>query len=253
MESAPAVFDSNSNQVAKIYELIANNPSNNRCADCDQMNPEWTSLGFGIFICLSCAGYHRSMGAHITSVRSLTLDDWSPEQYEILEHGGNDRFWEYLKNFRSVQKYHLPEVLYYTEVLKARLQNREAKEYNPVEWTGLVKSADSASNPSSAKFSQPSVDGSVGSTPTTPTNSSRKSMKSIPVPWMSDTEAKQCSLCSSQFSFINRKHHCRRCGKVVCGECAPVNNTRPIMEWGMNEPVRHCKSCYKSPSVQWKS
>lgn len=101
-------------QLAKIFDLIASNPNNNRCADCDAPNPEWTSQGYGTFICLKCAGYHRSMGAHITTVRSLTLDEWSPEQFVVLERGGNDRFWEYLKNCRCIQRYHLPEVLYYT-------------------------------------------------------------------------------------------------------------------------------------------
>ena len=100
--------------LTRISELLAANPSNGRCADCEREHPEWTSQGFGTFICLNCAGYHRSMGAHITTVRSLTLDEWTPEQVRILEIGGNELFWDYLRSMRILQRYHLPEVLYYT-------------------------------------------------------------------------------------------------------------------------------------------
>lgn len=31
---------------------------------------------------------------------------------------------------------------------------------------------------------------------------------------------RRCSLCDTQFSMFRRKHHCRVCGKVVCGSCS---------------------------------
>jgi hypothetical protein len=34
---------------------------------------------------------------------------------------------------------------------------------------------------------------------------------------------------------------CRKCGKLVCGKCAPKDNTKPIPKQGIMEPVRHCK------------
>lgn len=114
MESSIQKHGEANEQLGKIFELISANPCNNRCADCDQSNPEWTSQGFGTFICLNCAGYHRSIGAHVTTVRSLTLDEWSADQYAVLECGGNERFWEFVKNCHVLQRYHLPEVLYYT-------------------------------------------------------------------------------------------------------------------------------------------
>lgn len=41
--------------------------------------------------------------------------------------------------------------------------------------------------------------------------------------WQPDEEASQCSRCGAKFTLFRRKHHCRRCGKVVCAACS--NNT----------------------------
>ena len=43
---------------------IAALPGNDRCVDCDAGRPEWASLGFGVLVCLDCAGYHRSLGMY---------------------------------------------------------------------------------------------------------------------------------------------------------------------------------------------
>ncbi len=77
------------------------------------------------------------------------------------------------------------------------------------------------------------------------------STKAIPA-WTADNADTSCLICRERFTLVNRRHHCRRCGKLVCSNCAPKENTRPIMEWGMKEPVRHCKECYRSPAVKWK-
>ena len=38
--------------------------------------------------------------------------------------------------------------------------------------------------------------------------------------WARDAEADTCSVCSTAFTAINRRHHCRPCGKLVCGGCS---------------------------------
>uniref|UniRef100_A0A8C6MLL9 WD repeat and FYVE domain containing 1 n=1 Tax=Nothobranchius furzeri TaxID=105023 RepID=A0A8C6MLL9_NOTFU len=39
-----------------------------------------------------------------------------------------------------------------------------------------------------------------------------------------------------------RQHHCRKCGKAVCGKCSSKRSTFPIM--GFEFPVRVCDACF---------
>ncbi|XP_037124371.1 WD repeat and FYVE domain-containing protein 1 [Syngnathus acus] len=41
-----------------------------------------------------------------------------------------------------------------------------------------------------------------------------------------------------------RQHHCRKCGKAVCGRCSSKRSTFPIM--GFEFPVRVCDTCFDS-------
>ncbi|KAF2110986.1 FYVE zinc finger-domain-containing protein [Lophiotrema nucula] len=46
-------------------------------------------------------------------------------------------------------------------------------------------------------------------------------------PWQPDAEVTSCPVCGSQFTFFHRKHHCRKCGRVVCSGCSPHRITIP--------------------------
>jgi hypothetical protein len=45
--------------------------------------------------------------------------------------------------------------------------------------------------------------------------------------WQPDASAVSCPICTSTFTFFNRRHHCRRCGRVVCAACSPHRITIP--------------------------
>jgi len=60
--------------------------------------------------------------------------------------------------------------------------------------------------------------------------------------WVPDNEAKTCQLCSTKFTFTNRRHHCRQCGNVVCGPCSDQKKVLP----GQGK-VRVCTECLNKP------
>ncbi|CAH0390807.1 unnamed protein product [Bemisia tabaci] len=58
---------------------------NKYCVDCDAKGPRWASWNIGIFLCIRCAGIHRNLGVHISKVKSVNLDSWTPEQVVDLD------------------------------------------------------------------------------------------------------------------------------------------------------------------------
>ena len=45
--------------------------------------------------------------------------------------------------------------------------------------------------------------------------------------WEPDAGVSICPICGTNFSFWHRKHHCRKCGRVVCANCSPHRITIP--------------------------
>ncbi|KAH8279315.1 hypothetical protein KR026_006559, partial [Drosophila bipectinata] len=64
---------------------------NKYCVDCDAKGPRWASWNLGMFLCIRCAGIHRNLGVHISRVKSVNLDTWTPEQVISLQQMGNSR------------------------------------------------------------------------------------------------------------------------------------------------------------------
>ncbi|XP_057421843.1 uncharacterized protein LOC130715743 [Lotus japonicus] len=58
--------------------------------------------------------------------------------------------------------------------------------------------------------------------------------------WVVD--ASNCQGCCAQFTFINRKHHCRRCGGLFCNSCT---HQRMYLRGQGDSPVRICDPCKK--------
>ncbi|CAI4057039.1 hypothetical protein SKDZ_04G0190 [Saccharomyces kudriavzevii ZP591] len=72
--------------------------ANKKCMDCGAPNPQWATPKFGAFICLECAGIHRGLGVHISFVRSITMDQFKPEELVRMEKGGNEPLTEWFKS-----------------------------------------------------------------------------------------------------------------------------------------------------------
>ncbi|KAL0869728.1 hypothetical protein ABMA27_005965 [Loxostege sticticalis] len=60
--------------------------------------------------------------------------------------------------------------------------------------------------------------------------------------WVPDNEASICMHCKkTQFTVLNRRHHCRKCGSVVCGPCS---SKRFVLKGQSEKPLRVCLQCY---------
>ncbi|KAG7383867.1 hypothetical protein PHYBOEH_009741 [Phytophthora boehmeriae] len=62
--------------------------------------------------------------------------------------------------------------------------------------------------------------------------------------WVLDTERYRCHVCTRNFTRFRRKHHCRKCGEVVCGNCTLKKEAElPVIGRSL---VRVCMSCILS-------
>lgn len=59
------------------------------------------------------------------------------------------------------------------------------------------------------------------------------------VEWQTDTTGR-CWRCADEFTFFNRRHHCRTCGLVVCGTCSDKTDEKG---------ERICNVCHKENNV----
>lgn len=64
--------------------------------------------------------------------------------------------------------------------------------------------------------------------------------------WMPDQSCRVCYECDSQFTWLNRRHHCRLCGRVFCAKCTanwvPTSSSEEREEC---EKIRVCNYCFK--------
>ncbi|XP_028676859.1 stromal membrane-associated protein 1 isoform X1 [Erpetoichthys calabaricus] len=74
-----------------ILSKMLREEDNKYCADCEAKGPRWASWNLGVFICIRCAGIHRNLGVHISRVKSVNLDQWTPEQIQSMQDMGNTK------------------------------------------------------------------------------------------------------------------------------------------------------------------
>ena len=76
--------------------------------------------------------------------------------------------------------------------------------------------------------------------------------------WVKDDDRPYCSRCKAQFTVMFRRHHCRLCGEVFCGNCAnafvELEITPDIWKDSLASIERVCVGClegYKK-HLMWK-
>lgn len=204
-----------------------------RCADCAGGAPvQWASVSNACLLCAACAGRHRGLGVQASFVRSLELDAWRESELARVRCGGNEWVNAFLTRAEAgsagQERYLSPA----GRLLRAALGARAAGAPEPTE---LPEAEAEAARAELRAYLTRIAAASI-------TTAERARSR----PWVPDSDAPECMICRTPFTVLNRRHHCRACGRCCCSKCAPNLNSKPIPLLGYKVPVRHCKECFRS-------
>ncbi|ODQ80252.1 hypothetical protein BABINDRAFT_7711 [Babjeviella inositovora NRRL Y-12698] len=91
----PELSVADTDQLRMVQDV---DPSNLRCVDCDSPDSvEWISINFLVVFCVNCSSCHRSLGSHISKIKSLKLDNFTAETESLLMHINNREANRYLE------------------------------------------------------------------------------------------------------------------------------------------------------------
>ena len=119
-----------------LNELLKN-PFNRYCVDCTKTESTHANITYGTFVCASCAGEHAQFfGMSSSYVKPVFEDLWDSYQLKVVTIGGNQRFWDFMKDYKSeakpvFTKYKTGEARYYKKRLAATVEDRAFAEKPP--------------------------------------------------------------------------------------------------------------------------
>ncbi|XP_028966343.1 zinc finger FYVE domain-containing protein 9 [Galendromus occidentalis] len=82
--------------------------------------------------------------------------------------------------------------------------------------------------------------GAVGGGPEAVVAPSEEVLGKVRPMWIHDEDAPICMNCGQDFTMFRRRHHCRACGKVLCGNCC---KDRARLQFMDGELARVCSYC----------
>ena len=82
----------------------------------------------------------------------------------------------------------------------------------------------------------------------------------VPI-WQADEEVESCFICHKDFTLFYRRHHCRKCGRVVCGTCSStmtsyepgtyvVSPQSQVFMQSPHVPHRTCDVCVEQMAME---